>query len=177
MLNRLQNFCSVFGETSHLSGFRRIKGHQISAPPKCRAAKFEGKSWIHSASHTLDPLRLVFCSASSLLPHTCLFCLELKWAQVQSLQTNKFPAFQGRRLFFPSALKESCFSSSEASLSVICRAALCLPKVQPSKLQKHVEKNTFSYTVTDIWSHWRHLAHLQDIQYLKFPLNVALFFK
>lgn len=141
ILKRLQNCCSVLSER-HLSGFRRIKGHQISAPPKCRAAKFEGKSWIHSASHTFDPLRLVFCSASSLCCIRVCSALSLSERKCNLCKQISFLLFK-ESVFFPSALKESCFSFSEVSLSVICRATLCLPKVQPSQLQKHVEKHCF----------------------------------
>lgn len=145
--NDKKNCCSVLSEppqpppSRHLWGFRRKSlQHQSAEEQSLR------KSWIHSTSHTLDPLLLVFYPPSSLflaLLHTCLFCLELKWAQVQSLQTNKFPTFQGKCVFFCLSFKRKVVFPSEITLSVMCRAMLCLLKVQCSQLQKHVEKRYF----------------------------------
>lgn len=143
VLKRLQKCCSVLSERNKT--FVRIQKDKRTpnlCSTKVQSSKVWGKSWIHSASHTLDPPRLVFYSASSLCCICVCSALSLSERKCNLCKQIRFLLFK-ESVFSPSALKESCFSFCEVSLSVICRATLCLPKVQPLQLQKQVEKHCF----------------------------------
>lgn len=102
ILKRLQSCCSVFSERNE--SFVRIQKDK-RIPNLCTSKVQSSKVWGKildslSQSHSWSSSSCLLLGILALL-HTCLFCLELKWAQVQSLQTNKFPAFQGKRLSSP----------------------------------------------------------------------------